>query len=77
MPLIAVVAAIAGACIIVRLAVCAIAHSIAQVAIVLTRAEHARVLAGTHTPLARRAPRAIRSFAHTRRLFSRPPPALS
>ncbi len=78
LPLVAVAAAIGAACLLVRIAVDAIARSIAAVAIVLCSYwRHIHALAESRILLRRRAPRAQRSFAHTRRLFSRPPPVLS
>lgn len=76
-PLAAIALAIAAACILLRLAVSAIASSIAQFAIVLTNGEHAAADLTKRTSVTSNAPSTLRSFAHTRRLFSRPPPALS
>jgi hypothetical protein len=75
--LIAIAAAIFAACIILRAAVGAVARSISDIAIVLSNGQHMPVLRETRALLAATTPLTVRSFAHARRLFSRPPPALS
>jgi hypothetical protein len=77
LPLLAIAAALFAACVLVRTAVCAVARSIADIAIVLTGHTHVPARAESRIQALHNQPVAARSFAHVRRLFSRPPPALS
>ena len=76
-PILAIIVALIAACYLVRAAVAAVAKSIAHVAIVLAAGLHVPALSEAHARVQTYAPHFARSFAHTRRLFSRPPPVLS
>jgi hypothetical protein len=74
----AIAAALIIACLAIRAAVNGVTRSVAAVAIVLSsHGAHVPAVAESHIRLRYDVPHALRSFAHTRRLFSRPPPALS
>ncbi len=77
-PLAAVAVAMVAASLLIRLAISLLARSLAAVALaLLAHGEHLHSLERACLLPRHRSPHALKSFPHTRRLYSRPPPILS
>ncbi len=76
-PILAVALALLAACALVRLTLALIARSLSAVVIALRVTSRRCALAFEYVRMRQRPARVFRSLAHTRRLFSRPPPVLS